>query len=101
MILDMMILFDSDKQTFNVFDSAGVEIIVRDLYGIVLAFENVVVEADTKTKKKVRWGLRREYDLASLREEPISVPSADRRVARDIKQRAAMDKLFETAGSHD
>ena len=100
LVIDYLIFYDSGHvNNLNVFNLAAIEVIARDVYGLIQAFGKVVrkEEAGADAKKtKVRWNLRTEYDLAesSMLSDPVVV-AADRRATRALKNRTLLERAAE------
>ena len=96
LILDHGLLYDSTHQEFNMLNSVMVEIVVRDMYGLVVAFEDVSVPEDLKEQGKKRnkivWGKRDLHDLAAANKEAVSLPRADKLVGQHAKRKRVQSK---------
>lgn len=104
MMLDHALLYDSHQsKDYNILNSVVVEIIVRDMYGLVAAFENVHSLEDTKDqnkkKSKINWRARDMHDVAAISRESISLPTADKDVGEHARRKRAEAKYLAGAPS--
>ena len=75
------------------------EVIARDLYGLLKAYEKVECRDDiattNKKKSKIAWALREALDVPCVLRETMSVPDVDRAVQREFNRRKTVAKLFQ------
>ena len=85
----------------------AVEVILRKMYGLIKAFENVKQESDWKRpqgqqgqkwKSRVRWDLLQEFDVASLSQTEWEIEEADDEITAKLKRRALLHKHLEQIG---
>ena len=97
MFFDTALTYDMQENSINPLDLASAEVIARDLYGIIKAFDRVHTEDDMKPKgqkkSKLNWGARDMYDVAAISRSGFSIPGADRAVNREVRRRAAVTKI--------
>jgi hypothetical protein len=84
---------------------ASLEVVARDVYGLIEAFKGVSKKEDTetdsknKTKSKIQWGRRDQYDLATnVFADPV-VRRADERALRASRRQALLDRAPTTGGA--
>ena len=97
MVIDYARLFDYPSSGANPLSLVQVELVARDLYGLMKCFEEIHSPEDLgtggKKKSKVHWQLRAMYDVAAGMADSFSAPGADRDVQRELKRREAWSKL--------
>ena len=85
----------------------AVEVILRKMYGLIKAFENVKQESDWKRpsgqqgqkwKSRVRWDLLQEFDVASLSQTEWEIEEADDEITAKLKRRALLHKHLDQIG---
>lgn len=95
----MALLHDQKSSTLLVTNSAAVEVVCRDVYGIIKAFEDVGSAGDNGQKKKVKYRARDQYDVASLWDFDPTCPSADRAVTKAVRDGQAVTKALGPGGA--
>ena len=101
MAVDLAVLYDGPSLKVNPLMLASLEVVCRDLYGIMKAYEKVLTPEDLKPGKKgskVKWAWRDRYDVATISMEAITAPHADRAVAKEMRRDVAAAKLFGGSG---
>ena len=104
MMLDIYLLYDTKRGCTKITNNATIEVVCRDMYGIVKAFRKVKTAADLKVdpktgRSKVNWAARDEYDVAAIHGADISCAHADQELGRMLKAEQAAEKVF--AGAKD
>ena len=114
--LDFFILFEPMDKPFNALNSPGVEVLVRDLYGLQKSFANVspgsgaISEESEAGKPKpgqkrkanaVQWARRDEYDVAAIVQSELTCTAADAEVQKRAARRAAYEKYVSKAHDGD
>jgi len=104
-MLDTYLMYDQPRGGTLITNNCMVEILCRDMYGLVKAFRDVVTAADAKPdnkgRSKIRYKCRDEYDVAALDSADICCTHADENLAKSIKIETATEKAFAGGAEHE
>jgi len=105
LVLDHAMGYDRRTQGFNVLQSSAMEVVGRDLFGIMKAYEGF--EDFAKAPKAGKggkdaafepaWREHGKYDVVACLRTPVQIPEAEEVVHREEKRRALARKYLDSA----
>ena len=99
LIIDMFLLHDqpASQRQLLITNAASMDVVCRDLYGIIKAFADVGPGGDPH-RKKTKFRARDFYDVAALWEFDPMCPAADNAVTKSVRDSSAITRALGAGG---
>ena len=100
LMVDLFLMFDQGQSggKLLITNSAAIEVVARDLYGLIKAFEDVGPSGDQQ-RRKTKFKARDAYDVATLWDADATCESADLRVSKTVRTASAINRALGAGGA--